>query len=82
MLLLNPHHLEDQTTEEPKVHSFAFDVHGCILLLWCVNLNFRRLPQYQPISPQIHIEVLCKALLELKDLLNFIPSLKGGVCML
>ena len=82
MLLLNPHHLEDQTTEEPKAHSFAFDVHGCILLVLYVNLNFRRLSQSQPINPQIHIEALCRALLEWKDLSNFIPSLKWEVCML
>ena len=81
MLLLNPHHLEDQTTEEPKAHSVAFDVRGCILLLWCVDLNFCRLPQYQPISSQIHIEVPYRVLLELKDLLNFVPSLGSAVCM-
>ena len=57
-LLLSPRHLEDQTTVEPKAQPFAFDVHGCILLPLHVNLNFRRLLQYQPINPQIHIEVL------------------------
>ena len=81
-LLLSPRHLEDQTTEEPKAHPFAFDVHGCILLPLHVNLNFRRLLQYQPINPQIHTEVQHTTWLELKDLLNFVPNLEWGVCML